>query len=76
MAIGQFGAVLVASTNEGLMNYFHRWAGTPSFRRWWPVLAPVYSAGFRAFVLEHFAIQIAKRFPLAAQSPGAPLDYV
>ena len=43
--------------NEGWMNYFHRWAGTPSFRRWWPVLAPVYSAGFRAFVLEHFAIQ-------------------
>jgi len=42
--------------NEGWMNYFHRWAGTPSFRRWWPVLAPIYSVGFRAFVQERFAV--------------------
>lgn len=42
--------------NEGWMNYFHRWAGTPSFRRWWPVLAPIYSLGFRNFVRERFTV--------------------
>jgi hypothetical protein len=38
------------------MNYFHRWAGTRSFRRWWPVLAPFYSLGFRSFVKERFMV--------------------
>ena len=42
--------------NEGWMNYFHRWASTPSFRRWWPVLSPIYSFGFRNFVQERFAL--------------------
>jgi hypothetical protein len=42
--------------NEGWMNYFHRWASTPSFRRWWPVLAPIFSPGFRAFIQERFAV--------------------
>jgi hypothetical protein len=42
--------------NEGWMSYFHRWADTPSFRRWWPVLAPIYSPGLRAFVQNHFAV--------------------
>jgi hypothetical protein len=42
--------------NEGWMNYFHRWASTPSFRRWWPVLAPIFSPGFRAFIQERFSV--------------------
>jgi hypothetical protein len=42
--------------NEGWMNYFHRWADTPSFRRWWPVLAPIYSPGLRSFVQSRFAV--------------------
>jgi len=42
--------------NEGWMGYFHRWSATPSFRRWWPILAPIYSLGFREFVKERFAV--------------------
>lgn len=44
--------------NEGWMNYFHRWAATPSFRRWWPILAPVYSPGFREFAKERFKVGV------------------
>ncbi len=44
--------------NEGWMNYFQRWASTPSFRRWWPVLRPIYSNGFRDFVRERFDLRI------------------
>lgn len=40
--------------NDGWMNYCHRWAATPSFRRWWPVLRPIYSIGFRDFVRKQF----------------------
>lgn len=45
--------------NQGWMSYFHRWAATPSFRRWWPILAPLYSLGFREFVKERFAVGTA-----------------
>ena len=44
--------------NEGWMSYFHRWASTPSFRRWWPILAPIYSFGFRGFVKERFGVGV------------------
>jgi hypothetical protein len=44
--------------NEGWMNYFQRWASTPSFRRWWPILRPVYSPRFRDFVKERFDVRI------------------
>ena len=40
--------------NEGWMSYFHRWASTPSFRRWWPILSPIYGLGFREFAKERF----------------------
>lgn len=42
--------------NEGWMNYFQRWASTPSFRTWWPVLRPLYSPLFRDFVKERFGL--------------------
>jgi hypothetical protein len=45
--------------NEGWMNYFSRWAATPSFRRWWPVLRPIYSAGFRDFVRDRFKLGLS-----------------
>lgn len=45
--------------NDGWMNYFHRWASTPSFRRWWPILRPIYSIGFRDFVRERFGLTYA-----------------
>ena len=44
--------------NEGWMHYFHRWAATPSFRRWWPILSPIYSLEFRQSVQERFAVGI------------------
>ena len=50
--------------NEGWMNYFHRWAATPSFRRWWPVIAPLYGLGIREFV--------GQRFDVGASDPESP----
>jgi len=50
--------------NEGWMNYFHRWAATPSFRRWWPVIAPLYGLGIREF--------ICARFRVGAMDPESP----
>lgn len=50
--------------NEGWMNYFRRWAATPSFRRWWPVIASFYGIGLRAFVGE--------RFHVGASDPASP----
>jgi hypothetical protein len=50
--------------NEGWMNYFRRWAATPSFRRWWPVIASLYSVGLREFV--------GKRFKVGAVDPETP----
>lgn len=44
--------------NEGWMSYFQRWASTPSFRRWWPLLRPNFSVGFRDFVKERFALGV------------------
>ncbi len=44
--------------NEGWMNYFHRWAATPSFRRWWPILSPIYNSRFRGFVRERFNLSL------------------
>jgi hypothetical protein len=50
--------------NEGWMNYFRRWAATPSFRRWWPVIASMYGLGLREFVV--------KRFSVGAMDPDSP----
>jgi len=47
--------------NEGWMNYFQRWASTPSFRRWWPILRPIYSDGFREFVKERFDLRLSEQ---------------
>lgn len=43
--------------NEGWMSYLHRWASTPSFHRWWPILKPIYSSGFRNFAKRQFKLQ-------------------
>jgi hypothetical protein len=44
--------------NEAWMSYFQRWASTPSFRHWWPLLRPIYSVGFRNFVRDRFCIVV------------------
>ncbi|HET9360647.1 MAG TPA: hypothetical protein VFO58_12930 [Vicinamibacterales bacterium] len=47
--------------NEGWMNYFQRWASTPTFRKWWPILRPIYSSGFRDFAKERFGITVREK---------------
>jgi hypothetical protein len=44
--------------NEGWMNYFQRWASVPSLRRWWPILRPIYSNGFRQFAKTQFQLHV------------------
>jgi hypothetical protein len=57
--------------NAGWMSYFQRWASTPSFRHWWPVLRSVYSAGFRHFVKERFDLRLPRG---DYDKPAARLD--
>lgn len=61
--------------NEGWMAYFHRWARTPSFRTWWPILRPLYSDGFRNFVKERFGLYVNDPVPREGESdrPGSKL---
>jgi hypothetical protein len=44
--------------NEGWMHYFERWASTASLRRYWPILRPMYSPGFRDFVRDRFNLRL------------------
>ena len=57
--------------NAGWMSYFQRWASTPSFRHWWPVLRSVYSAGVRNFVTERFDLRLPRG---DYDKPSARLD--
>jgi GNAT superfamily N-acetyltransferase len=43
---------------EGWINYFQRWASTPTLRRWWPILRPLYSNGFRDFARDQFGVGV------------------
>jgi hypothetical protein len=57
--------------SEEWMNYFRRWAATPSFRRWWPIMASLYRLGLREFVEQHFAVTpVDLRSPRAGELPG------
>jgi GNAT superfamily N-acetyltransferase len=42
--------------NLGWMNTFQRWAYTPSFRLWWPILKPMYGSKFRRFMEERLSL--------------------
>ena len=55
--------------NQGWMNYMQRWASTPSFRRWWPILKPIYGEPFRRFADVRFGLKkIALKFDLRCHS--------
>jgi hypothetical protein len=43
--------------NLGWMNTFQRWAYTPSFRPWWPILKPMYGRKFRRFMEERLSLR-------------------
>jgi hypothetical protein len=55
-----FAAYLEAYWNDpnnlGWMNTFQRWAYTPSFRLWWPILKPMYGRKFRRFMEERLSL--------------------
>ncbi|HEX4132188.1 MAG TPA: hypothetical protein VHZ24_19315 [Pirellulales bacterium] len=36
--------------NVGWLNVFQRWAYTPTFRFWWPVIKPLFGSGVRQYV--------------------------
>ena len=40
--------------NLGWINTFARWATAPSFKFWWPIIAPMFSPGFRNFIEDRF----------------------
>src|SRR5947207_430508 len=40
----------------GSTNAFQRWAYTPSFRLWWPILKPMYGRKFRRFMEERLSL--------------------
>lgn len=42
--------------NVGWINLFQRWAYTPSFRLWWPILKPMYGRKFRRFMEERLSL--------------------
>jgi GNAT superfamily N-acetyltransferase len=42
--------------NLGWINTFQRWAYTPSFRLWWPILKPMYGRKFRRFMEERLSL--------------------
>jgi hypothetical protein len=43
--------------NLGWINLFARWATSPLFRFWWPLLSPMFSPGFRRFIDERFPMR-------------------
>ncbi len=43
--------------NLGWINLFARWATSPLFRFWWPLLSPMFSPGFRRFIEERFPMR-------------------
>jgi hypothetical protein len=42
--------------NVGWINAFSRWATTPSFKAWWPILGPMFSPGFQRFMRERVPV--------------------
>ena len=52
--------------NLGWMNTFQRWAYTPSFRLWWPILKPMFGRKFRRFMEERLSLADEDYPPTAA----------
>jgi hypothetical protein len=51
--------------NMGWVNLFARWATSPPFQFWWPLLSPMFSPGFRQFIQQRFPMR-ADRANLAS----------
>jgi hypothetical protein len=62
--------------NLGWINLFARWATSPLFRFWWPLLSPMYSPGFRRFIEERFPMRSrdgAAAIPVPPEGRVGPL---
>jgi len=42
--------------NLGWVNLFARWATAPTFRKWWPLLKPMYGPALREFLEDRFLV--------------------
>jgi hypothetical protein len=42
--------------NVGWVNLFARWATAPTFRRWWPLLKPMYGPALREFLEDRYVV--------------------
>ncbi|MEA2240438.1 MAG: hypothetical protein QOC81_5162 [Thermoanaerobaculia bacterium] len=56
--------------NVGWVNLFGRWATTPAFRDWWPILSPMYSPRVSRFIEEQFKLPSTRTMP----SLGGTID--
>lgn len=54
--------------NQGWMAYFHRWAETPAFRRWWPIVKSTCDYAFGKFV----QIRLGLTYNSVDDSPANP----
>ncbi len=64
--LGNMGTRWNSPSNRGWGNYLHRWASTPAFRMWWPILKPMYNPRFRRFMEDHFQLPTTEASPLDA----------
>lgn len=54
--------------NQKWIRYFDRWTSMPSFRRWWPILSPIFNARFGDFVRDQFDLSLEP----SLSRPGVP----
>jgi GNAT superfamily N-acetyltransferase len=53
--------------NLGWINYFARWAYSPLFRMWWPLLKPMYAPRFTRFFEDQFGLARLEDPPSAVE---------
>jgi hypothetical protein len=54
--------------NMGWVNLFARWTSSPTFRSWWPLLAPMYTPGFVRFMRLRLNLHYERWLPEAPPS--------
>jgi hypothetical protein len=58
--------------NLGWVNLFARWTTARTFRQWWPLLASMYSPGFRRFIEHRFALRSRRHGPPVVEPRPQP----
>lgn len=62
--------------NLGWVNLFARWATSPPFQFWWPLLSPMFSPGFRTFIEQRFPRREGTGATLAIAQKGSVEEVV